>query len=449
MFWSSLISIAVLALAPLAAEAWFVSLSGECGPNLPPCPATWGIYPLLARIIEGILAFIAILLSFMIILGLRRESGVFSEPLSIAGLTSLFYNSPLLKGFREIDSRVNNKQLNEILQGKRYGISGFRSWDGKDCYGILPADPDSEAGFAAVGRGGKKGAYSLVDGADDFGIPFQALEADEKVGVWERVKGTLLYVVVALITGGLLALIAYYHWSSGETGFEFFMDSQGFGVRFMMAAVGVLLKTLWSSIDQGISVSSLPLSTSNNTPDIRKNEPYRALLLSAATSTNSILLPTHMSPITAVLPSLARGQYLVSLISFTAILTEFLPIALANVAFSPAMTRTAYDVCTFVSISILFIMLCSLALLICRPRKHVKPLPRKPNTLASVLLYVTKGEGDGEEGMLDQFEGLSVLKTRERNEVIKEWRGLYTLGVVGGNEVRVDDDRRIRRLWAD
>lgn len=94
-------------------------------------------------------------------------------------------------------------------------------------------------------------------------------------------------------------------------------------------------------------------------------------------------------------------------------------------------------------------MLCSLALLIFRPRKHVKPLPRKPNTLASVLLYVTKGEGDGEEGMLDQFEGLSVLETSERNEVIKEWRGLYTLGVVGGNEVRVDDDRRIRRLWAD
>lgn len=254
VFWSSLISIAVLTLAPLSSEAYFVSLSGQCGPNLPPCRATWGVYVLLARMIEGILAFIAVLVALLILFGFRRKSGVYSEPLSIAGLASLFHNSPLLRGFREIDSRVSNKQLAEILAGKRYGISSFATSYRTHSHGILPADAESEAGFPSIVQGEKKGQYILVNVTevqrDGYGRPVRE-KLEVKVGIWARIGAHLLQLSACFLVTGLLILITYYHWSGGENGFEWFMDSQGFGVRFMMSGLGVVLKSLWSTIDQG------------------------------------------------------------------------------------------------------------------------------------------------------------------------------------------------------
>ena len=44
-------------------------------------------------------------------------------------------------------------------------------------------------------------------------------------------------------------MISYYHWTGAASGFEKFMDSTGFGVRFMMSIIGVAVKLLWAKID--------------------------------------------------------------------------------------------------------------------------------------------------------------------------------------------------------
>jgi hypothetical protein len=258
VFWSSLISIAILVLAPLSSETFFVSLSGSCGPDEPPCRASWGIYPLLARILEGILAFIAVLIGFLILFGLRRKPSVCAEPLSIAGLATLFCNSPLLQEFREIDSMVSNSELKNILAGKRYSISAFSSLDQRPCYGVHLVDADYGTEFMSKALA-RKGKYSLEGPneslGDSLGIPLKKEKAKEKPGAWANIKEKLLYVAALLMLAGLLALVTYYHWTSGNTGFERFMDSQGFGVRFMMSALGLVVKLFWSNIDQGKTIS--------------------------------------------------------------------------------------------------------------------------------------------------------------------------------------------------
>jgi hypothetical protein len=256
VLWSSLISIAVLALTPLSSEALFVSLSGSCGPNVPSelCNAAWGVYPKLARMMEGFLSFIAVLLIFIIIFDYRRTSGVYSEPLSIAGLASLLYKSPLLRDLREIDPEIKNNQLKKILARKRFALSEFTTMDQRQCYGIIPIDPDSEAGSTSGLHIRKKSRYQQINGSEERLDHGGGMRTKSKISrFWWTAKEKLYYVIVFLLLSGLLGLIAYYRSGGNPTSFEAFMDSSGFGARFLMTSLGVVVKLFWSNIDQSSS----------------------------------------------------------------------------------------------------------------------------------------------------------------------------------------------------
>jgi hypothetical protein len=263
VLWSSLISSAVLALTPLSSEALFVSLSGWCGVNVPKgeCHAAWGVYPKLARAMEGVLAFIAVLLVFLIIFGYRRTSGVYSEPLSIAGLASLLYKSPLLRDLREIDPEIKNNQLKKILARKRFALSEFTTMDQRQCYGIIPIDQDTEAGFASGLQIGEKSRYQWINGSEerlDDGEgskkSFITRTKSKLSRFWWTVKEKLYYIMAFLLLGGLLSLIIYYRSGWHVSHFEEFMDSSGFGVRLTMTSLGVVVKLFWSNIDQSPSL---------------------------------------------------------------------------------------------------------------------------------------------------------------------------------------------------
>ncbi|RDL38532.1 uncharacterized protein BP5553_02872 [Venustampulla echinocandica] len=472
-FWSSLISLAVVILAPLSSEAFFVSVTGNCGANLEGgCYAAWGTYPVLVRIVQGILAFIAVLLSLLIIFNYRRTSGVYAEPLSIVGLAVLLYKSPLLRDLRNIDSMASEKDLKAALERKRFALSDFSADDTTRCYGIVSVDPDSEIDLASSGNvTGKMGVYSEVQQTSD---QFDRLNNEPALATalsnvhrkkaksrfWKVVAQKGFYFVSFLLFGGLLALISYYHWTGPDpitglsSGFEKFMDSEGFGVRFMMTSLGVVVKIVWSYIDA----------------DLRRTAPYSSLLRGSATPQDSILVPFHASPVSAIIPSISRSHYLVAFVAMLAVLAEFLPIFLANIAFSPAMTKTAYTVCNYLSMATLILMVIAvLILLFWRGDKGLAWLPRSPGTsIGSVALYLaasTEAHG-GQLGLLGSLAGMSVVKRAERDTTITSLGSLYSLGIVdGGNEydvlsheigainsheeLRIDDDRRVKRLLCE
>jgi hypothetical protein len=266
-FWSSLISISVLVVAPISSEAFFVSVTGNCEANAKgACHASWGIYPALARAIEGILGFICVLLVALIFFTHRRKSGLYSEPLSLAGLGVLLSKSPLLKVIRQVDSMITNEELKQVMAAKRFKLAEFVAEDNIPCLGIVPMDVEPEAGFApSEHMTEKKGVYNSVQTLDDPGYNDQEQPSPTRGTIkWHRgislrknVKQKMMYLGALLIIAGLLTLITYYHWTGPDpttgksTGFETFMDSQGFGVRFMMTILGVGIKLLWNSLDTG------------------------------------------------------------------------------------------------------------------------------------------------------------------------------------------------------
>ena len=75
------------------------------------------------------------------------------------------------------------------------------------------------------------------------------------------------------------------------------------------------------------------------------------------------MMPLCPSPYVGLILYLNRKQHLLALLSFTTILSDFLPIFLANVPFSNAITYTTYEVCTWLSVAVLGFMLAVLGVL--------------------------------------------------------------------------------------
>ena len=184
--------------------------------------------------------------------------------------------------------------------------------------------------------------------------------------------------------------------------------------------------------------------------EFRRVAPYNRLALSSANPLDSVLVPTYLSPFSAIVPSLHQKHFLTAHIALLSILSEFLPICLANITYSAATTQPAYEACNDISLTILILMLISILVLIFRPRKGVKRLPRNPNMIASILVYIAAHGGFEErEGLLDSVKGMERMETDERNEVVADWGRTYSLGLDKRNDLRVDEDQRIGRLWQD
>ena len=84
--------------------------------------------------------------------------------------------------------------------------------------------------------------------------------------------------------------------------------------------------------------------------------------------------------------------------------------------------------------------------LIIRKPSGVGGLPRKLDSLASTAVYLA---GKGDVCMLDSFAGLSVVRREERDNTVRNIEAVYSLGFVddAGQEVRIDDDVRVKSLW--
>jgi hypothetical protein len=124
---------------------------------------------------------------------------------------------------------------------------------------------------------------------------------------------------------------------------------------------------------------------------------------------------------------------------------DFLPLFLSNIPFSFGTTKLAYNICNFLSMAILILMTITTTVLIFGRSSGIGSLPRTPDTLASIAIYLA-GEGDG--SMLDSFAGLSVLSKEERDATVGKIGARYSIGFADDarEELRIDDSLRVQRI---
>ena len=368
---SGLISLFAFVVAPLASETVFIGFVGQdctatikavCGPRL-------SVSKMTARILQSILSIIAIFTVALTIAPARKKSGVSSNPRSISGVAALIHDKQLEEDLRRLNPYVTDKRpLVAALQGQRYKIGFWYEPNEGKCYGLMSCESISELEKRHIRKPNKNTKPLIAINPVEEKFYHRSLRMIFK----NLLIHPISIVFYGLLIIGLEVIVIYYNQTVGDTPFERFMDSQGFGITFLFTAVGIVLEKYWNLLDSGEYAPSFFIPkrwTLISKLDIRAKEPYRQLLRGNAPASKSILLAPLSNPFTGLFHSLRNGHYFNAYFSLVAILCQPLIVALANIPYSPGLAYTAYQVCTYITVVILNLMLIGITwLLLCRRR---------------------------------------------------------------------------------
>jgi hypothetical protein len=400
VLWSSLIAMSVLLLAPLSSEAIYIGFIGKCTATSgrQACIPRVSVYPLAARLMQGILSFIAVLTFLLAISIARRKSGVYASPLCIAGTASLMQNPQLLKILRSLDPDTpDSKTLTRQLIGCRFRVTHYADHSGQRGYGIVPSTSHYEPPNGHGTFRGSKHKYTSVH------VTNEEIHSKPRRPSWTSYFSALPLTLLALLVAATLALIIIYNLTSGNNPLEHFMDSQSFGPRFLFTSIGVAIKLYFSSLDN----------------ESQRLEPYRSLIHAPSPPTTLLHL-THSSPFTGLYRSLSPFRASTAVISTLTILCDPLTIALSNIPFAPGLPFMTYRASTYLSIGILGLMLLTVIYLLLR-----KPMPRLvrvPDSLGSGMLYLAGS------GVVRKLEGVAEMNGKERDGYVRGMGGMFGFG---------------------
>jgi hypothetical protein len=239
-------------LAPLASETIFIGLTGSCTSSDAgsKCGATLSVSPVVARVTEALLGIMAVLTLLVIVATHKRYFTGFSDPRSIAGLATLFQRPDVLEDFRRARLFSSNKEFHKNIASYRYRITHYQDDDGIQSLGLvrLGGSHHSETQIMLAEHSVHNAGFAESPdyGQERTDVPTKV--SDNKSSLWPRYVSIATF---AAILSGLLSLIVYYRKVQAPSGFETFMDSQGFGVRFLFTLTGVLVKTFWDRLFRG------------------------------------------------------------------------------------------------------------------------------------------------------------------------------------------------------
>ena len=417
-------------LAPLAAEAVGFKVHGTCSHlDIKGCGISPGVSPGPANALVALLGVLLGLVAVLLLLLGRWETGVHADPWPLAGVASLSMSVELRRLFE--GGELTDAELEERLRGRRFRLAVFEAAADDDeryerrglCYeyGIVPVEATPSAGD---GHGAT--TTTVVEAGDrrsshhgHRNMPFLALRRGPRVSF-------------SLVLVGLIALLAYYFQPLDDNAFELFMDSQGFGVKFLFALLGTIVAFFWHAFFEGVAAVA----------------PFARMARSPRPATRSVLL----SPATNVVLGATAGvrqrdAHLLAVSIMAGAAELLLPALLANVPFALTQTYAGHVGSTIAALILLGAMLVVLvASLVFVRWPH---LPVDPRTLAGAIYYVV-----GSRRLRRDLRGRKLaLRDRVlRDAVVVAQDRRYTYGPVAECEswgsarmgVEVGDDHRYR-----
>jgi hypothetical protein len=256
---SGLISIVAIVLAPLAAETVFIGFQGRCTPQSrsQACVPELNVYPVAARVLQGILSFMALLTLALAWFLHRGKTGLCANAQSIAGLATLFQNQQVIEDFRRLNPHyTTSKMISFALRDNRYRMTTFFDEDGASAYGLVKCYQDSLVNCNQdLGLMSLDSRTAFCRGKKYETVNSTATEDQERPKKHRTFSSYFTHKAVIVVFGAVIAglevLVIYYNQTTGDTGFEQWMNSQSFGVAFFFTVLGVLIEMYWAHLDDG------------------------------------------------------------------------------------------------------------------------------------------------------------------------------------------------------
>ncbi|KAG7142762.1 hypothetical protein HYQ45_000855 [Verticillium longisporum] len=380
-------------LTPVATEAIGMKIHGQCSANaIDGCGLKLGINTVASGVLIAMLAALALLVLVLLGVLARWRSGVFADPWCVAGMAALARNP---------DVRSSNEDVKSVVAEKHYAMGWYRDADGRDEYGLVLVD---EAGRSLQGQPGA-GAW---DG--------QPIEAETLHPAARRQKPPnhfialtwwwrLLYVVVLC---GIAALVLYYHITKKlPRDLQRFVDSQRFGGRFVFSGLGVVV--IFASECLFCSVAVIA--------------PYRLMAKRAQPARRSILVTLPTNSFSGIATGIRTGDPVLFVVALMAVLSEFLPILLANVPYNLTQTKLTHDICARTSDGLVVLMA---AVVVGSLFIRWPDMPVDPRSVGGAMWYVS------ESRWVSGLGGVAAMDKKERRKRIKELGGRWFYGSVFG-----------------
>lgn len=411
---SDLLIFGAALLAPIAAETVSVHVPDGCDLG---CYGSVGVTTIPGRVLEALMATMMVLLVALIVIlnVFRWETGVSHNPWGIAGTASLGLNPEFRDKIRKIpcDSggSTKEKMILKALAGSKYALDEY--W--------LSSKPGtfSTRGYGIVVRTSNDDERKLVPsnspGNGKTSTPNNAKEKKTQpfalLTWWGR-------CILLFIFACVLIIATYYETTSLDSGFERFMDSRGFGIRFFFTALGVVIGGCMETFFRSVATIL----------------PYQQLSRQALPAERSILLSPPTNSFYGIYSAFRQRSFFLGAVAFTTILAElFLPVTLSHVPFSHLDTYETQLVCAWLSISILALMVLVILYSFFVRWPH---MPVDPRTIAGAMFYVC------DSWMLGTMEGMATLGKKERDSVVRAQRLRYefanSFGVGGKERMSVD-----------
>jgi hypothetical protein len=356
---SDLIMLSAAVVVSISSEAVGIKLYGVCVvDNFQGCYMGMAIFDGPSRAVIVFLSFMLVVVVLTGVLQHRWKTGVRDFSRSIAGTAALLRNDETRRAFREIRSPINekgygylhNQQLVEDLSAYKFSIR-------EEVIAVVQKPQRSEELGLQPRRSGS--------GLARWATGLRARCHNNPSRVDNVLKGMFFIILV-----GFFILIVYYESTQLDTPFERFMDNQNFGVRTMFTGLGVIISFFWEYTFYRVAIL----------------EPYRRLGQAPQLGKGTVIPSPSTTPSLGLIRSLARRDFVVAAVAFTAVLSKVTPLLLANIPFNPVQTWRTHQVCSWMAVGILGLMILVLGLVwvFCK----YPYMPVDPTNLAGALYYV-------------------------------------------------------------
>ncbi|KAI5468114.1 hypothetical protein BGZ63DRAFT_399638 [Mariannaea sp. PMI_226] len=414
-------------LAPLAAEGWNIKLEGTCDESRSEgCAPVVIVSPVVVRVIEAFLALNIILAIGILIILSFWSTKLRADPRSILGIASLSHSTQFL----------------DLFQSYPKTASWWKFWKTEERqfsqvtlhYGYSRADENELQDFGILVDGAVQKPTQLV-----HRLPEVRRQTSRHVPV-------KTVVTLSLFTLGLIAfevIMIYYRLTPDNQALGRFLSNQSFGPRFLFSIIGVVINFFWVAIFKKYLLFASFLELAGGPSKYSK----------------TIALPYASDSYTHFFSSFATQRILAIAISFSTVLSDFLPLTLANVPFGRTTTWDAYVISTWVSVGLvgfmIAILLAMIGMILFRPSNGYIATKRVQKNPITFILYTLSHSS----GLMVWLHSLSLLSASERNERVGRLKLLYELVEIGhqgqdwensfkprievvGGDVRSGDDKQ-------